>query len=400
MKLTNTQVKQAKATGKTYKLSDGAGMYLEVSPTGRKWWRYKYRINGKEKRFAIGVYPDVSLKEARDRLFQARKLVETGVDPSENRKAIQASREQNEQNTLEVLAREWHAKNIEKWTEKHGADIIRRFEQNIFPYLGNKPINNIKPFELLKVLEKVQDRGAVETAHRLLQYCSKVCRYAALTERTDRDFTIGLKETLKPVQKKHLAAITDPERFGELLRAMDDFPGNEITKLALKFAPLVFVRPGEMRQAEWKEIELKEALWKISAHKMKGKADHIVPLSKQALEILNELHELTGHTDFVFPSHLTRTRPMSNNTVNMALRRIGFTKEEVTAHGFRATARTLLDEVLKFPPYVIEQQLAHVVKDPLGQAYNRTAHLEQRVEMMQEWANYLDNLKANSTRKV
>ncbi|MFH1356618.1 MAG: integrase arm-type DNA-binding domain-containing protein [bacterium] len=393
MNLTNTQVKNAKATGKTYRITDGRGMYLEVSPTGCKWWRYKYRIDGKEKRLALGAYPDVMLKDARERHIEARRLVEQGIDPVENKKAMKASRVEDIKNSFEVIAREWHAKNIERWTAKHGEAIIQRFEKDLFPFIGSKPISRIANHELLKILNKIQERGAMETAHRLLQYCSKVCRYAIVSERLDRDFTVGLKEALKPVTKRHLAAITDPDELAKLLQDIDHYEGQAITKFALKFAPLVFVRPGEMRQAEWAEIDFEKAEWYIPAHKMKMKEPHIVPLSTQAIDVLKQLEPLTGHCKYVFPSLVTRTRPMSNNTVNMALRRLGYTNEQMTAHGFRATARTILDEVLNERIEYIEQQLAHAVKDANGRAYNRTKHLVQRKEMMQRWGEYLEGLR-------
>ncbi|MBF0106863.1 MAG: integrase arm-type DNA-binding domain-containing protein [Deltaproteobacteria bacterium] len=393
MNLTNTKVNNAKATGKTYRLTDGRGLYLEVSPTGCKWWRYKYRIDGKEKRFALGAFPDVNLKEARERHLEARKLVEQDIDPVENKRASKASRAEDVKNAFEVIAREWHVKNITRWTDQHGIAVMQRFEKDLFPYIGSKPISKISNHELLKILNKIQERGAEETAHRLLQYCSKVCRYAIVSERLDRDFTVGLKEALKPVSKRHLAAITDPEELAELLKSTEDYEGHSITKLALKFAPLVFVRPGEMRKAEWSEIDFENADWNIPAEKMKMKEPHLVPLSKQAIEILKELQPLSGHCKYVFPSSVTRTRPMSNNTINMALRRLGYTKDQMTAHGFRATARTILDEVLNERIEYIEQQLAHAVKDANGRAYNRTKHLQQRRVMMQKWADYLDGLK-------
>lgn len=394
MNLTNIQIKNAKGTGKTYRLTDGRGMYLEVSPTGRKWWRYKYRIDGREKKLALGAYPDVSLKDAREKLYAARKLVDKGIDPLEHRRAAKASREESARNTFEVIAREWHTKNIGKWTDDHGKSILTRFEKNLFPWLGSKSISQINHQDLLRTLNKVQDRGAVETTHRLLQYCSKVCRYAIVTGRLERDFTIGLKETLKPVQKQHLAAITNPEEVAQLLRAIDGYEGHTLTKSALQFAPLVFVRPGELRQAEWPEINFENAEWNIPAEKMKMREPHLVPLSEQALSILKEVHLITGQWKYVFPSVVSRLRPMSNNTINMALRRLGYTKEQMTAHGFRAMARTILDEVLGVRPDFIEHQLAHAVRDTNGRAYNRTSHLVERKKMMQQWADYLDSLKA------
>jgi integrase len=393
MKLNNTIVKNAKATGKTQKLSDGRGMFLEISPTGNKWWRYKYRIDGKEKKLALGVYPEITLKEAREKLSKARKLVSEGIDPIENKQALKNSRIKENKNTFEVIAREWHTRNIENWTEKHGSTILKRLEQNIFPSLGNTPISKILPHHLLKTLNKVEDRGAIDTAHRILQYCTKVCRYAILTNRLEQDFTIGVKEVLKPHQKSHLASITDPKKVSPLLHSIENYSGYPITKLALKLLPLVFVRPGELRNAEWSEIDFEKKEWNIPAEKMKMRQPHLVPLSKQAIIILKETKLMTSHSKYIFPSITSLKRPMSDNTLNLALRRMDYTKEEMTAHGFRAMARTLLDEELKFRPDIIEHQLSHAVKDPNGRAYNRTKHLEERVKMMQDWADYLDTLK-------
>lgn len=393
MKLNNTIIKNTKATGKTQKLSDGRGMFLEISPTGNKWWRYKYRIDGKEKKLALGVYPEVTLKEAREKLSKARKLVSEGIDPIQNKLALKNSRIEESKNTFEVIAREWHSRNIEKWTPKHGSTILKRLEQNIFPTLGKAPISKILPQHLLETLSKVENRGAIDTAHRILQYCTKICRYAILTNRLEQDFTIGVKEVLKPHQKKHLAAITDPEKISGLLESINNYSGYPITKLALKLLPLVFVRPGELKNAEWSEIDLSKAEWNIPAERMKMRQPHLVPLSKQALLILKEAKLMTSHSKYVFPSITSSKRPISDNTLNLALRRMDYTKEEMTAHGFRAMARTLLDEELKFRPDIIEHQLAHAVKDPNGRAYNRTKHLDERIKMMQDWADYLDRLK-------
>lgn len=396
MKLTNVAIKNAKPKAKMYKMADGDGLCLQIMPKGSKLWRLRYRFDGKEKSISLGIYPTVSLKDARDRCQEARKLLSNDVDPSAHREAVRTSRREESQNTFEILTREWHKKNYETWIEGHAKSILARFEQNIFPWLGNKPISKINNNDLLRVLNRIEERGAVETAHRILQYCSKVCRYAVLTGRLDTDFTVGLKEALKSIKREHLAAITDPTKLSQLLRDIDVYEGHPITKAALQLAPLVFVRPGELRQAEWSEINFMKSEWHIPAEKMKMRQPHIVPLSEQAIHILREVHPISGNGKYIFPSHVRRTEPLSNNTLNMALRRMGYTKDEMTCHGFRAVARTLLDEVLGYRPDFIEHQLAHAVKDPNGRAYNRTSHLDERRKMMQEWAGYLDGLKNRS----
>ena len=384
---------KGQVTNKAYKLSDAQGLYLEVAPSGGKWWRLKYRFEGKEKRLSLGVYPDVGLKEARERRDEARKLLANHIDPSENRKAAKASRGEDPTNGFEVIAREWFQKLSSHWTEKHGEKIIRRLERDIFPWLGALPISSIKAPMLLSALRRIEERGAVETAHRALQNCGQVFRYAIATGRAENDPSTALKGALPPVKQTHLASMTDPKDIGPLLRAIDAYEGHLVTKCALRLAPLVFVRPGELRQAEWAEIDLQKAEWNIPASKMKLREPHLVPLSTQALEILKELHPLTGHSRYLFPSARDPKRPMSDNAILAALRRMGFTKDEMSGHGFRAMARTVLDEVLQVRPDYIEHQLAHAVRDPNGRAYNRTAHLAERRKMMQQWGDYLDQLK-------
>ena len=396
MKLTAIQVKTAKPKDKSYKLYDGMGLFLEVSPKGHKWWRYKYRIDGKEKKFALGVYPEVSLKDAREKLLDARKLVKENIDPVAHRRKTRMERTSERELQFEILARQWHEKYKGTVSKKHSKDVLHRLEKDIFPFIGKKPIAEITANEFLKILERVQKRGAVETAFRLLWYCRSICGYANFLGCLQVDFTLGVKKLLKKPEKKHLASITNPKKLSKLLREIERYEGHDTTRLAIKFSMLVFLRPGEIRKAEWSEIDFERARWDVPAEKMKTKKDHIVPLATQAIEILKELKAINGNSKYVFPSILSRARPMSNNTVNMALRRMGFTKEETCAHGFRATARTILEEVLKYPGVVVEPQLAHKVKDPLGTAYNRTTHLEARIPMMQVWADYLDELKESS----
>lgn len=392
MPLTNTAIRNAKSGKKTCKLYDERGLYLEVSPNGGKWWRLKYRFGGKEKRLSLGVYPDVTLKMARERRDNARKLLADNIDPSENRKARKAARAEWEENSFEVIAREWYAKHSANWTADHGDRIIRRFERDIFPWVGNKPIAKVTAPELLSAIQRIEKRGALETAHRALGNCGQVLRYAVATGRAERDPSGDLRGALPAVKEKHFAAITDPKQVAEMLRAMDGYEGSLTVSCALRLAPLVFVRPGELRKAGWADINLNKAEWRYIV--TKTDTQHIVPLSRQALEILNELQPLTGNGRYVFPGARSRERPMSDNAILAAMRRMGIGKEEMSGHGFRAMARTILDEVLGVRPDFIEHQLAHAVRDPNGRAYNRTAHLPERKKMMQQWADYLDKLKA------
>jgi len=394
MPLTDVAIRRAKAESKTVKLSDERGLYLEISPNGGKWWRLKYRFEGKEKRLSLGVYPDVGLKEARERRDAARKLVADGVDPSENRKAQKAAKADRAVNSFEVVTREWFAKYSSTWVDYHGDRILKRFERDIFPWIGERPIAEITAMELLAVIRRIESRGAVETAHRALSGCGQVFRYAVATGRAPRDPSGDLKGAIPPAQGGHMAATTDPQRLAEILRAMGGYEGTLIVKCALRLAPMVFVRPGELRKALWADIDLEAAEWRYIV--TKTKTQHIVPLCAQALEILRELKPLTGKGCYVFPSARSNARPMSDNAVLAAMRRMGIEKEEMCGHGFRAVARTILDEVLGFRPDFIEHQLAHAVKDPNGRAYNRTAHLPERHKMMQQWADYLDKLKTGA----
>lgn len=396
MPLTVPAIRNAKPKAKMYRLADEKGMYLEVMPTGARYWRMKYRYAGKEKRLALGVFPEVTLAEAREKREAARKQLASGIDPSESRKAQKAARSESGENSFEVIAREWFAKFKPNWVDSHSDKIIRRLECDIFPWIGARPIAEVKAPELLACLRRVEDRGALETAHRALQNCGQVFRYAVATGRTERDIAADLRGALPPVKPTHHASITDPKAIGELLRAIDGYSGSFITKCAMRLAPIVFLRPGELRQPEWTEIDLDCAEWNIPPERMKMREPHLVPLPTQAVEILRELHALTGNGRYVFPGARTNGRPMSNNAILAALRRMGYAKDEMSGHGFRAMARTILDEVLGVRPDYIEHQLAHAVRDPNGRAYNRTAHLVERRKMMQQWADYLDKLKAGA----
>jgi integrase len=392
IQLSETKVRTAKPRENGFKLFDGGGLFLLVTPSGGKHWHLKYRYDGKSKRISFGPYPEISLAEARIKKDEARSQIAHGVDPGGVRKAMkQAATAEAE--TFEVIAREWHEKFTPTWTPGHADTIMARLKRDLFPWIGSRPVSEIKAPELLTVLRRVESRGALETAHRIRAIAGQVLRYAVATGRAERDCSGDLKGALPQPGEKHHAAITDPKEVAPLLRAIDGYQGHFVVKCALRLAPLLFVRPGELRNAEWAEIDLEEAVWNIPAHKMKMRQAHVVPLCSQAIEILTELKQLSGTSRYVFPSGRSFTRPMSNNAILAALRRMGYDKETMTGHGFRAMARTILDEVLQVRPEYIEHQLAHAVRDPNGRAYNRTAHLEGRREMMQTWADYLEGLK-------
>jgi integrase len=392
MPLTDTAIRNAKPQDKQYKLTDEKGMYLLVNKAG-KYFRLDYRFGGKRKTYALGVYPDVKLQEARKKRDDARRLIADGVDPVQVRKANKAIQVEQSENTFEAIAREWHTKYSPNWAKSHAKKIIRRFELYIFPWLGSRPISEITPPELLGVLRKIEKRGILESAHRAQQNCGQVFRYAIATGRAERDTSADLRGAIAPVKHGRMATITEPKKIGELLRVIDGYEGTPIAKCALNLAPLVFVRPGELRHAEWSEIDLDKAEWRIPAKKMKMNAPHIVPLSKQAVTLLKEIQPLTGLGRYVFPSIRTTERPMSENTILAALRRLGYTKEEMSGHGFRAMASTLLHEK-GYKSDIIERQLAHAERNSVKASYNYAQHLPERCEMMQAWADYLEKLKS------
>jgi integrase len=394
MALTDTKIKNAVPKEKPYRLSDSHGLYVEVQPNGSKYWRLKYRFAGKEKRLAIGVYPKVTLKSARKSSELAKDYLDQGIDPSQAKKAKKVEQAQSQGNNVEVISREWHVQQSKKWSDSYAVKVLRSMERDLYPYVGTMPIDQISPPQLLAVLRRVEARGAAESAHRLKQTVGQVFRYAVATGRAQRDITPDLKGALATPQKQHFPAITEPDEVARLLNMLDGYQGTATVRSALKLAPLVFVRPKELRCSEWSEIDFDKQEWRIPAEKMKMGVDHIVPLSTQALEILAEQKLLTGHWDgYVFPSARSPNRPMSDNAVLSAFRNMGISKEQMTGHGFRAMARTILDEVLHERVELIEHQLAHAVKDSLGRAYNRTTHLPQRREMMQRWSDYLDVLR-------
>jgi integrase len=392
MRLSTAKIQNATAQKKTVRLFDGRGLYLEIAPTGSRWWRFKYRFAGKEKRISLGVYPDVGLKKARDRRDEMRKLVADGIDPSAARKLQKLMALDAAANTFAAVAREWFEKHSANWEASYSVKLLARLEANIFPWLGDRPIRDIKPPELLSVLRRVESRGVLETAHRLMNYCGNIYRYAVATGRAERDISSDLRGALPPSTPQHHASVTDPEGVAALLRAIDGYRGSNVTRYALQLAPLVFVRPGELRKAEWNEIDLEAGEWRIPAERMKMKAKHIVPLSSQAVAILRALQPLTGRGHYVFPGARSRERCMSENTVNGALRRLGWSGSEMTGHGFRSMASTLLNEQ-GWNRDAIERQLAHTERNSIRAAYNYAEHLPERRRMMQAWSDYLDGLK-------
>lgn len=390
--LSDLQVRNAKPRSSDYKLSDGYGLHLLVTHTGGKLWRFQYRFDGKQKGLALGVYPEISLSDARQRRDEARKQLANDIDPSAVRR-LKKEEYVVTGTTFEVVAREWFDKNMPVWSKSHQETVMSRLERFVFPVIGGRPISELKAPDILAMLRPIEARGVIETTHRCKTYCGQVFRYAVATGRVDRDPTSDLKGALQKKSGKHHAAITDPKELAALLRAIDDFGGTFIVKCALQLAPHLFIRPGELQKAKWVEFDLDAGEWRFFI--TKTKTNHVVPLAHQAIEILKKLHSVTGDDEYLFPSLRGGGRPMSNVAMLAALRRMGYSKDEMTVHGFRATARTILDEVLGFRPDFIEHQLAHSVRDPLGRAYNRTAHLAERRKMMQAWADYLDKIKSS-----
>lgn len=394
--LTERAIRNFKPQSKTKRLFDSGGLYLEVSPTGNKWWRLKYRFNGKEKRLALGVFPRVTLKEARAGREDARRMLDKGNDPGQARRVEKATRTELNADSFESVAREWLDKFSPHWAESHANKMRRRLEADIFPWLGSRPIRQITAAELLAAARRIEARGALDTARRALLNSGQVFRYAVATGRAERDPSADLKGALPPPKEKHYATITEPKAVGALLRAIEGYQGHNATRCALKLAPLTFVRPGELRRAEWTEFDLDKAEWRIRAEKMKSRVPHVVPLSQQALEVLRELQPLTGSGKYLFPGLRGRDRAMSENTVNAALRRLGYPKGAMTGHGFRAMASTILNEQ-GWHRDAIERQLAHGERDAVRAAYNYAEHLPERRKMMQGWADFLDGLRNGAT---
>lgn len=392
--LTDMQIRAIKPAAKDIKLFDGSGLFLLITPTGGKLWRFKYRFGGREKLLSFGAYPQISLADARQRREEARELIAKGIDPGAAKKEQEAAM-LREQETFEVVAREWHSQFSPQWAPRTAEAILLMLARDVFGEIGDKPLAAINAPVLLTMLRRIEARGAAYTAHRVRGLCGQVFRYGVATGRCDRDPTGDLRGALTPIKTTHRAATTDPKEVAPLLRMLDSYQGSLLVRCALKLLPLLFVRPGELRAMQWADVDLEKGEWSYMVNKTK--TPHIVPLAKQALAILREIYPLTGRGQYVFPSARTNERPISDMTMNAAMRRMGIdTRTEITGHGFRAVARTILDEVLGFRPDFIEHQLAHAVRDPLGRAYNRTAHLPERKKMMQAWGDYLDALKAGA----
>ena len=396
--LSDVQVSKAKPKEKDYKLADGGGMHLLVTVAGGKLWRYDYRFNGIRKTMALGQYPAVSLADARDRREDARKLLANGQDPAAVKKTVQEAAAVAAASTFAVVAGEWFDKRKPEWVESHAVSVRGRLDNYILPAFGSKPIAEVTAADVRTMLLKIEARGTVEAAKRVKVICGQVFRYAVAHDLVAHDPSAALKpsELFRKVEKRHFAAVTDPKELAPLLRSIEGYSGSIETRCALRLLPMLLMRPGELRHLEWSEIDLEAAQVNIPAEKMKMRGAHSVPLSRQALAILEEIRPLTGTGKYVFPSTRSAERPISDNTLNACFRRMGYDNDTVTAHGFRATARTILDEVLGFRPDIIEHQLAHAVKDPNGRAYNRTAFLEDRRRMMQHWSDYLDGLKVGA----
>lgn len=392
MKLTDTFLRGLRATGKVQKCSDGGGLYLHVSPVGGKLWRMGYRFDGKQRTLSFGAYPAVSLKEARNKREEAKELIAAGIDPGSQKRAMKAAIKSESANSYEVIAREWFEKYSAGWSESNKVKVLARQLNYIFPFIGGKPIRQVTAPELLDALRRIEKRGSLDTAHRALQDCSRIFRYAIATGRGERDTAADLRGALPPAKGSNFATITDPKDVGALLRAIGGYEGGVVVASALRLAPLVFVRPGELRQAEWSEFDFDAAEWRIRAERMKMRQVHIVPLARQTLSILRELHAFTGHGQFLFPSPRTDCRPISDVALLAALRRMGYSKEQMTVHGFRSMASTLLNEQ-GYNRDWIERQLAHGERNSIRAAYNYAEYLPERRQMMQEWADYLDKLR-------
>ena len=391
-KLTDTFLRSVKATGQVQKKADGGGLYIHVSPTGGKLWRMAYSFDGKQKTLSFGAYPAVSLKDARQKREEAKEQLAKGIDPGAQKKAVKAAIKTESTSSFEVVAREWFDKFKDSWVDHHGKKIFARLEKDIFPLIGGKAIGSVTAPELLEVLRRIEARGAIETAHRTLQNCGQIFRYAIATGRAERDPAADLRDALSPVNSTNFASITEPKDIGTLLRDIDEYTGNLIVRAALRMAPYVFVRPGELRRAEWSEFNMIDAEWRIPASRMKMKEKHIVPLSRQVVSILEDLHQYTGHTRYLFPSMRANSAPISDVTLLAALRRMGYDKDTMTVHGFRSMASTLLNEQ-GYNRDWIERQLAHGERNTVRASYNFAQYLPERRKMMQAWADYLDELR-------
>lgn len=393
MPLTDKAIKGFKPHDRDYKRADANGLFLLIRPNGSKLWRFRYRVGAREKLFSIGAYPEVSLREARDARDDARRLLRNDLDPSAEKQAQKAAAIADERGTFKAVAIEWLAKQEHEWAEEHAKKVRARVERDLLPFLGQRKVAEISAPEIHRVVKRISDTGKHETARRVLQNCGQIMRFAAITGRAQGDPTALLKGALPRPKPGHHAAIIEPSAFGDLLRAIGGYQGSFEVGVALRMAPHVALRPGELRRAEWSEIDLDACLWTIPATKMKMREDHMVPLSRQVLALFAEIRPLTGRGQYVFPSPRAASRPLSDMALLAAIRNLGFDKDVATVHGFRASFRTMADEQLREGIHLIEHQLAHAVKDPNGRAYNRTKHLDDRRELMQRWSDYLDKLR-------
>jgi integrase len=395
MPLNDTALRAVKPAEKTQKLFDGNGLYLLVTPGGSKSWRLKYRFQGKEKLISLGPYPLVSLKEARERATAARKTLESGTDPS-----AQRQQEKNmAQTTFELVAREWHEMQTPKWSATYAEATLNRMQRNLFPFIGSKPVNTISSPEILSLLRKVEARGAIGSAHALKNICSCVMRYAIATGRAERDPAADLRGALSPHVKKHRPALTEPQAVGRLMHAVYNYQGSLSVRSALQLMALTFCRTNEIRFAEWREFDFADRLWRIPAERMKMKRDHLVPLSNQAVAVLEKLRPYSGKEQYVFPGYRSETVPFGNTALQKAIRVMGFEQGEMCPHGFRSMASTLLNE-LGYNADWIERQLAHVPHGQVRGIYNRAEYLPERRRMLQEWADYLDTLRTKARLEI
>ncbi|MDP3087038.1 MAG: integrase arm-type DNA-binding domain-containing protein [Methylotenera sp.] len=393
--LTDTKIRAAKGQDKDYKLADEKSLYLLIKPNDSKLWRMNYRFEGSQKSLALGKYPEISLLHARERRDSARKQLADGTDPGLAKKAAKEGRDDELSNSFEVVARDWHQSYMKNKAQSHANKVIRRFEEYVFPYIGKKPLIDISPPDIIQVVKRIEKLNLLETAHRTLQTIGQVFRYGVQTGKIDRSPAIDLKGLLPARNVKHFAAFTEPNQVADFLRSLDALSGGVTVQNAVRLAPLLFCRPSELRKMRWSELDLEKSQWQYFVGKVKK--DHLVPLSKQAIEIIRELFPISGNLTYVFKGGRDPQRPMSESAVNAALKRLGYdTQNEITGHGFRAMARTILHERLNIDPHVIEHQLSHAVPDALGTAYNRTKFIDQRTKMMQIWADYLDELKAGA----
>ena len=394
MHLTQTLVVNAQPRQKTYRLFDGSGLYLEVRPQGAKWWRIRYYFAGRDQCLSLGIFPGVNLKNARLRCLEIRNQLQSGLNPSELRKEAKRKLTRKEE-SFEAIAREWHEHLAARWTDSHGDRILSRLESYVFPWIGTLRITQVTAIDILDCLRRLEHQNTCETARRVLQICGQILRYAILTGRAQSDVTQHLYRALMPRRSRHHASIRSPREVGALMRAIDGYDGRLLTKFALRLAPLLFVRPGELRHATWGEFDFEQREWRIPAGRMKARQPHIVPLSRQALAILQELKALTGRNCLLFPGERSSERPMSDNTLNGALRRLGYSRDQITAHGFRAMASTLLNE-LGWNGDAIERQLAHGERKGSRAVYNYAQYLPERERIMQAWADYLDHLRSEA----